>query len=61
MFIFTASSNSWYFNTDLSRNNAQTRSLKSFADESKLCLCYNHEEANVPYTHIPIRGEYSTK
>ena len=47
-------------NTDLSRNNAQTKSLLSFADEGKLCLCINHEESNVPYTHIPIRGEYST-
>ena len=48
------------FNTDISRNNAQTRSLISFADEGKLCLCLNHREADVPYTHIPIRGENST-
>ena len=47
-------------NADLSRDNAQTKALLSFTEENRLCLCINHQEANVPYTHIPIRGEYST-
>ena len=25
-----------------------------------MCLCITHDVANVPYTHIPIRGDYST-
>ena len=47
-------------NTDLVRNNAQTKALLSFVNEEKMCLCITHDISNVPYTHIPIRGEYST-
>ena len=47
-------------NTDLARNNAQTKALLSFVNEEKMCLCINHNESDVPYTHTPIRGENST-
>lgn len=48
------------FNTDLSRDNAQTKALQSFTNEEKMCLCINHIDSNVPYTHTPINGDNST-
>ena len=48
------------FNTDLSRANAQTKALLSFTNEEKMCLCINHIDSNVPYTHTPVNGANST-
>ena len=47
------------FNTDLTRNNFQSRALESFVANENLHFCINDNIANVPYTYS-LNDNYST-